>query len=48
MQEVLQGLPTKRIARRLDLSPRTVDDHLKAIHRKAGVNGREELLTGLA
>ncbi|WHM40305.1 LuxR family transcriptional regulator [Streptomyces sp. BPTC-684] len=48
MQEVLQGLPTKHIARRLDLSPHTVNDHLKAIYRKTGVNSREELLTGLA
>ncbi|MFD9792729.1 LuxR C-terminal-related transcriptional regulator [Streptomyces sp. NPDC059070] len=48
MQEVLQGLPTKHIARRLALSPHTVNDHLKAIYRKTGVNSREELLTGLA
>ncbi|MBD0746835.1 hypothetical protein BG418_34995 [Streptomyces sp. CBMA152] len=48
LQEVLEGLPTKHIARRLDLSPHTVNDHLKAIYRKTGVNSREELLTGLA
>lgn len=48
MREVLQGLPTKHIARRLDLSPHTVNDHLEAIYRKTGVNSREELLTGLA
>jgi DNA-binding CsgD family transcriptional regulator len=42
------GLPTKSIARRLACSPHTVNDHLKALFRKTGVTGREELLAALA
>ncbi|MFI0480307.1 response regulator transcription factor [Actinomadura sp. 9N215] len=37
----------KQIARRLDLSVHTVNDHLKAIHRKTGASRREELLAAL-
>ena len=44
---VLAGQPTKQIARRLGLSPHTVNDHLKAIFRKVGVGGRQELLAAL-
>ena len=44
---VLEGRPTKQIARRLRLSPHTVNDHLKAIFRKVGVSGRQELLAAL-
>lgn len=39
------GLAAKQIARRLDLSVLTVNDHLRSIYRKAGVRGREELLS---
>jgi DNA-binding CsgD family transcriptional regulator len=42
------GLPTKSIARRLECSPHTVNDHLKALFRKTGIAGREELLAALA
>ncbi|MEU1629518.1 helix-turn-helix transcriptional regulator [Streptomyces sp. NPDC020096] len=47
VEQVLLGLPTKHIARRLGLSPHTVNDHLKAIYRKTGVTGREGLIVGL-
>lgn len=39
----LEGLPTKQIASRLQVSQHTVNDHLKAIYRKTGVGGRSEL-----
>lgn len=41
---VAAGLAAKQIARRLDLSILTVNDHLRATYRKAGTSGREELL----
>jgi DNA-binding CsgD family transcriptional regulator len=44
---VLDGLPTKLIARRLELSPYTVNDHLTAIYRKVDVRGRDELMASL-
>jgi len=45
--QALEGLPAKHIARRLDLSQHTVNDHFKAIYRKIGVTSREELITRL-
>ena len=42
---VVAGLPAKHIARNLDVSLHTVNDHLKAVYRKGGVRGREELLS---
>ncbi|NRQ31781.1 helix-turn-helix transcriptional regulator [Nonomuraea sp. NN258] len=39
-----QGVAPKRIARVLDLSVHTVNDHLKAIFRKTGAGGRDELM----
>ncbi|MET7457617.1 helix-turn-helix transcriptional regulator [Streptomyces sp. NPDC005574] len=44
----LEGLAVKQIARSLDLSPHTVNDHFKAIYRKTGVNSREELISSLS
>ena len=46
--QLLNGLSTKQIARRLDLSPHTVNDHFKAIYPKIGVTSREELITTMA
>ncbi len=48
IEQALQGLPVKQIARRLGLSPHTVNDHFKAIYRKTGVSGREELIVCLS
>ncbi|MFD4994730.1 LuxR C-terminal-related transcriptional regulator [Streptomyces buecherae] len=47
MDLLLEGLPTKRVATRLDVSVHTVNDHLKAIYRKLGASGRDELLANL-
>jgi DNA-binding CsgD family transcriptional regulator len=47
IEQALEGLPTKQIARHLDLSQHTVNDHFKAIYRKIGVTSREELMTRL-
>lgn len=41
---VADGLAAKQIARRLDLSVLTVNDHLRSTYRKTGVTGRDELL----
>jgi DNA-binding CsgD family transcriptional regulator len=41
---VARGLPTDAIAKRLHLSPWTVQDHLKAIFQKVGVATRGELV----
>ena len=44
VQLVSAGLAAKQIARRLGLSPLTVNEHLRSTYRKAGINGREELV----
>ncbi|WP_378280163.1 helix-turn-helix transcriptional regulator [Actinomadura rugatobispora] len=44
---VLQGMATKQIARRLEVSPHTVNDYFKSIYRKTGVCAREELIARL-
>ncbi len=41
------GAAPKQIARRLDLSVHTVNDHLKAVFRKTGASGRDELMAAL-
>lgn len=41
---VLQGLSTKEVARRLTISPLTVQQHLKAIFDKVGVHSRGQLI----
>ncbi len=43
LEQLAFGLATKQIAREMGLSPYTVNDHTKAIYRKCGVAGREEL-----
>lgn len=45
LDQVVCGLAAKQIARRLDVSVLTVNDHLRSVYRKAHVNGREELLS---
>lgn len=48
IEQALEGLPVKQIARRLGLSAHTANDHFKAIYRKTGVSGRDELVAGLS
>lgn len=49
LQQVLagikQGLPSKEIARRLNLSVHTVHDYVKELYRRFGVSSRAELLS---
>jgi len=44
LQLILKGKPPKEIARTLGLSLATVRDYIKAIYRRFGVNGRDELM----
>ncbi|WP_160150195.1 LuxR C-terminal-related transcriptional regulator [Nonomuraea solani] len=47
MQHLYSGSAPKQIARALDLSVYTVGDHLKALFRKTGTSGRDELIASL-
>jgi DNA-binding NarL/FixJ family response regulator len=38
-----RGMSSREIAETLVLSPRTVDNHLAAVYRKAGIDGRHQL-----
>jgi len=42
---LVQGLAAKQVARRLGISVLTVGDHQRSLYRKAGVNGRDELVS---
>ena len=44
---LIQGHAIKQIARRLGLSPYTVEDHLKILYRKTGINSHQELIATL-
>jgi DNA-binding CsgD family transcriptional regulator len=48
LDNVVEGRGAKQIARSLEISPATVNTHLKAMYRKTGVTGRQELLAKLA
>jgi DNA-binding CsgD family transcriptional regulator len=48
INQALDGIPTKQIATRLHVSPHTVNDHFRAIYRKTGLSGRDELIAGLS
>jgi DNA-binding CsgD family transcriptional regulator len=42
---LVQGLAAKHVAQRLGISVLTVGDHQRSLYRKAGVNGRDELVS---
>lgn len=47
LQHLCTGAAPKQIARRLQLSTHTSNDHLRAIYRKTGATGRDELTAAL-
>jgi DNA-binding CsgD family transcriptional regulator len=47
VRQATGGLAAKQIARKLDLSLHTVNDHLRSVYRKTGAAGRDELLARL-
>lgn len=44
LENLLLGESEKRIARRMNLSPHTIHDHVKALYRHFGVSSRAELM----
>jgi DNA-binding CsgD family transcriptional regulator len=48
IDQLRDGIPAKQIARRLDLSVHTVNEHLKAIYRKISITSREEIMAVLS
>jgi DNA-binding CsgD family transcriptional regulator len=44
---LLAGLDTRQLAARMFISRHTVNDHLKSVFAKLGINSRRELVTGL-
>ncbi|MGW1269400.1 helix-turn-helix transcriptional regulator [Streptomyces sp. NPDC002491] len=48
IERALDGAAVKQIARSLNISLHTVNDHLKSVYRKTGVNSREELIASLS
>ena len=44
---LMEARPIKQIARRLNVSPHTVEDHLKILYRKTETNSQQELLAAL-
>jgi DNA-binding CsgD family transcriptional regulator len=44
LRQLARGLSEKQIAGELRISPHTVHDHVKALHRRLGVSSRGELL----
>jgi DNA-binding CsgD family transcriptional regulator len=47
LESLSTGQASKQIARHLNLSLGTVNDHLKAVFRKTGAHGRDELLAAM-
>ncbi|WP_406631541.1 LuxR C-terminal-related transcriptional regulator [Amycolatopsis sp. WGS_07] len=47
VSQLCDGAAAKHIARRLDLSVHTVNEHLKAVFRKTAASGRDELVAAL-
>lgn len=47
VRHLQDGTAPKQIARLLDLSVHTVNDHLRAIFRKTGASGRDELMAAI-
>lgn len=47
LRHLLEGTAPKCIARSLGVSRNTVNDHIKAVFRKTGASGRDELLAAL-
>jgi DNA-binding CsgD family transcriptional regulator len=47
MHLLQDGRAPKQIARRLDVSVHTINEHLKAIYRKTGAGGRHDLMAAI-